>query len=119
MSFLVDAQYNRFNFVTKSQHLAWVRKTLRPTHLADMSKTFDPFFNTNKNTVVHNVHYGSLYSCVDRVTLFDILPGTGRLLFKTQRNLLLVPVHRNNDTLDLLLKIEYFRRMRYPAPTQI
>ncbi len=86
-------------------------KAFGPAHLADVHQPFDSIFEPDKHAVVHHIYDFAFYPCSHRITLFDIFPGTGRLLFQAQRNLLVFLINANNNTFDFLVKLDDFRWM--------
>src|SRR4030042_1641941 len=79
---LVDVQDNDVNFIAEIEHLAGMRQTPCPAHLADMNQTFNPIFKPNKGAVIHHIYYLAFHFGADRITLFHILPGTGCFLLE-------------------------------------
>ena len=60
--FPVHVQYDNLYLVPEIYHLARMRKTTRPAHLADVNQPLDSVFQTDKNTVIHNIDYFTLHA---------------------------------------------------------
>ena len=84
-----------------------------------MHQSFNAVLKPDKHAITHHVDDLPLNLCPNRITMLDIIPGTGSLLLEAQRNLLVLLVDTDDDALDFLIELNDLRRMRYPAPAQI
>ena len=107
----IDAEHDDFDFIPEINHLARMRQSLGPAHLADMHKTFDPVFETNKDPVIHDVDNPALNLISYGIACFNVFPRAGGLLFQAQRDLLMLFVNTHDYALDLLIELDRFGRM--------
>ena len=116
---LVDIEHDHFDLVVEIENVGGMGDAFCPAHFADMDKAFDAFFEADKHAVVHDIDDGALDLGADRVFLFDLFPRACRLLLEAERNLFVLLIYADNDTLNRLVELDNFRRMRNPAPAKI
>ena len=116
---LIYIENDNFDLIIQIEHIGRVSDPFRPAHLADMNQSFDAFFKSYKSAIVHNVNDSTFDTAADRIPVFNRCPGTLSFLLETERYLFMFLVNADDDAFDFLVKVNNFRRMTYPAPTQV
>ena len=114
--FLVDAQHDRFQFLTKRQHVGRTRNALRPAQLGHVHQSFDAVLDLHKRTVSHQLRNLPLDPLANWITRFDVLPRVVRHLLQAKAHTLLLAVHVQDLHQQTLTHCHHLRRMIDPAP---
>src|SRR5690625_7415459 len=89
---------------------------LCPGHLTDVNKSFDPFLQLDKRTVVCDGDDASLYPSSFGILGVDIIPRMGLKLLQAERDPLGLLVKIDHSHVHALVKPDDLIRMLHPSP---
>src|SRR5439155_1471227 len=90
-----------------------------PRHLGDVNQSFDAFLELDERAVIGQRYDFSVHFDAERITLHDIEPRIGRLLFVSERDTSGGPIEFENDDFNLIADVEVLGRMIDPTPRNV